>query len=517
MMQLTAEAHGPPQPQSVAARWRWPAFALLFASASVVFAYWQPLDALIETWTRSPSFEHGYAIVAVTAALIWSHRRRIAREDPQASAAGVLVAATAAALGALGAAGAVLVVEQFAFVLFLQGLVLAILGPRIWRILAFPLTYLFFAIPMGDLLVPWLRELTARSIVGMLTAAGTPAVLDGYLIRLPHADYRVAEACAGLRFLLVSVACSVLAAYLLMRSWRRRVLFVAFAVALPLLANALRAALLIWLAARGLLDPQAVVLHFTYGLGFTGVLLSLLMLLAWLMRERSLHQESLTFAAHWPVRRWPLFTAMLAVSLLAFLPFLVRASSPAVAAGSVRLPDPTVAGSWSQAVPSPELRATADLAGGNAHSVTAWSGEGSRIELLLLYYRQEWQGAEAVGSVPSSPLESTWTETGQRRSRLRLDGREIDVPGRVQERAGEHRIVWTMYWVNGRFIANPLAAKLAQTIDRLLARRSGAARVELGLFGEAALSEPETVANRFLADLQPIGRFFDHADLQLTN
>jgi hypothetical protein len=74
-----------------------------------------------------------------------------------------------------------------------------------------------------------------------------------------------------------------------------------------------------------------------------------------------------------------------------------------------------------------------------------------------------------------------------------------------------------MYWVNGRFIASPLAAKLAQTIDRLLARRSGAARVELGLIGEAALSEPEAVANHFLADLQPMGRLLENADLQVTN
>jgi EpsI family protein len=302
-----------------------------------------------------------------------------------------------------------------------------------------------------------------------------------------------------------------------MRSWRRRVLFVAFALALPLLANALRAALLIWLAARGLLDPQAVVLHFTYGLGFTGILLSLLMLLAWLMRERSLPQERLTFMAHRPVRRWPLFTAMLAVSVLAFLPFLVRVSSPAVAAGSVRLPDPTVAGSWSKAPPSPELRASADLVGASGHSATAWSGEGSRIELLLLYYRQEWQGVEAVGSLPRSLLESRWTEIGQRRSRLRLDSSEIDVPGRVQERAGEHRIVWTMYWVNGRVIANPLAAKVAQIAGRLLARRSGAARVELTLIGETAINEPEAVANHFLADLQPMGRLLENADLQVTN
>jgi exosortase A len=364
LIPLTAEAGGPFQ--SAAARWRWPVFALTLAGASVVFANWRPLQALVGTWTNSPSFEHGYVVVGVTAALIWARRRRIASEDPRASIAGVLVTAAAAVLGAIGAAGAMLEVEQFAFVLFLHGIVLAILGPRIWRILAFPLFYLFFAIPAGDLLVPWLRDFTARSIVAMLTAAGTPAVLDGYLIRLPHADYRVAEACAGLRFLLVSVASSVLAAHLLIRSWRRRILFLAIAIALPLSANAVRAVLLIWLAANGLLDPQAAVLHFTYGLGFTGVLLSLLMLLAWFMRERSVHPEPFAFVSHRPVRRVPVMTVMLAVSFLAFLPVLVRSSSAGLPARALQLRNPIVAGSWAISTPGAETLATRDAAGADA-------------------------------------------------------------------------------------------------------------------------------------------------------
>jgi len=515
MMPLMAEADRPPQ--GVAARWRWPALAFCLASGSALFGYWEPLRALLGTWASSPSFEHGYAIVAVAAALIWTRRERIAREDPCASTAGIVVAAAATALGVLGAAGAVLVVQQFAFVLFLNGIVLAILGPRIWRILAFPLVYLFFAIPVGDLLVLWLRDLTARGIVAMLTAAGTPAVLDGYLIRLPHADYRVAEACAGLRFLLVSVACSVLAAYLLIRTWRRRVVFIGISIALPLIANALRAALLIWLAARGLLDPKAAVLHFTYGLGFTGILLSLLMLLAWFMRERSFHPAASTFAPRWPVRHVPIVTAMVAVSFLAFLPVLVRASSVVDAHGPLRLNDPTVRGSWVKTAPSPESIATAELAGADAHSVTAWTSEGARIELLLLYYAQERQGREAIGSLTPLSVPSGWTEVGQRDGRLNLDGAEVDVAGRVQERGGEHEIVWTFYWVDGRFTGSAVAAKLMQTVQKLLARPRGAVRVQLALIGEGALNEPEAVANRFLADIQPLGRQLRQGRFRVTN
>src|SRR4029078_310898 len=187
-----------------------------------------------------------------------------------------------------------------------------------------------------------------------------------------------------------------------------------------------------------LLDPKAAVLHFTYGLGFTGILLSLLMLLAWFMRERSFHPAAPTFAPRWPVRHVPIVTAMVAVSFLAFLPVLVRASSVVDAHGPLRLNDPTVRGSCVKTAPSPESIATAELAGADAHSVTAWTSEGARIELLLLYYAQERQGREAIGSLAPLSVPSAWTEVGQRDGRLKLDGAEVDVAGHVQERGGEH-------------------------------------------------------------------------------
>ncbi len=423
----------------------------------------------------------------------------------------MLLAGAAAALGAVGAAATAQVVEQFALLLFLHALVLAILGLKIWRILAFPLAYLIFAVPIGDVLVPWLRGLAAPAIVAMLDAAGTPAVLDGYLIRLPTADYRIAEACSGLRFLLVSVAASVLAAHLLMRSWRRRLFFLGVAVALPLAANALRAAILIWLAARGTLDPAAAALHLTYGMGFTGVLLALLMLLAWAMREPPARAEPITVAPRRSAAPLPMVAAAAVVGLLALLPSAIAAASVAAEEYPVRLVAPVARGGWVDATPSPEAIETAALAAADASLAAAWTSEASRIDLVILYYRRERQGAEAVGAAPPSPLAASWTEIGQQPARLALGETEIDVTGRVQERAGERRIVWTWYWVDGRFTGNTIAAKLMQIGGRLLARPPEAARVQIVLSGESVRAEPDRVLGRFLADLEPIGPFLERA------
>src|SRR5215471_13364836 len=60
------------------------------------------------------------------------------------------------------------------------------------------------------------------------------------LIEVPGAKFTVAEACAGLRFLIASVALGALYGYLMYRSWTRRIIFLALSIVVPIIANGFR-------------------------------------------------------------------------------------------------------------------------------------------------------------------------------------------------------------------------------------------------------------------------------------
>jgi EpsI family protein len=497
MTQISAAALLPTRTASAA--WRWAAAALSLGLAVTILGFRAPLAAALQTWSRSPSYEHGYAVVAVVAVLIWVARVQLAREAPRPSAWGIALAGAAAALAALGAAAAAQVVEQFAFVLFLHALVLAVAGPRVWRILSFPLLYLFLAVPFGDALLPWLRGIAAQAIVAMLEVGGVPAVLDGYLIRLPNADYRVADACSGLRFLLVSLAAGVLAMHLLLRSWWRRLLLLAVAAILPIAANALRSAILIWLAARGWLDPQSAAMHLTYGLGLTGIVLALLMLLAWLLREPQVRSGTGQIGFARPGAPLKMLAGAAAVALFAVLPITLMRHE--AVAGPAVLPKPRLEGEWRSEQPGAEPLERAAAAGAGAHLAAAWRSPSARVELLLLYYARERQGAEAAGGEHVPPSASAWTEIGARPVHLNLKGQEIEAVALLQRRAGERRVVCTFYWVGGEFAGSALAAKLLQIRTRLLGRDAPSVRVQLFVTGEDQLG---ALAD-FLGDLEPLG------------
>ncbi|MBA3940909.1 MAG: EpsI family protein, partial [Sphingopyxis sp.] len=170
--------------------------------------------------------------------------------------------------------------RQLGLVLLLQGAVAATLGEKLVRALLFPLGYALLLVPFGEELVPLLQTLTAHVSVALLHMSGIPAAMEGVFITTPAGLFEVAEACSGVNFLIAMLAYSVFAAHLCFKSWTRRIVFVALALATTILANALRAygtmvAAEIWgIEAAGGID------HIFYGWIFFGVVILFVMLFA---------------------------------------------------------------------------------------------------------------------------------------------------------------------------------------------------------------------------------------------
>ncbi len=131
--------------------------------------------------------------------------------------------------------------RQLAAVLMLELLLLAAFGWKLWRALAAALLYLIFLVPFGAFLTPLLQDFTAGFVARGLEFLAIPADVSSYRIDIPEGTFYVAEACAGLRFLIASIAFGVLYAVTIFQSPRRRLAFVAAACIVPVIANGFRA------------------------------------------------------------------------------------------------------------------------------------------------------------------------------------------------------------------------------------------------------------------------------------
>ena len=235
--------------------------------------FWPTAAAAVHQWNSSSAYSYAYLIAPISLYVIWSDRARLAVLTPVATfwCAGICVAFTCAWL--LADALDINEGRQLALVGMMQALFVGVLGWRVYRVLAFPLLYLFLMVPSGEFLLGPLQRLSHAGTVMMLQASGIPTFAEGISIEVPTGNFTVEPGCAGLNFVLTSIALSLLYGYMFYRGWQARVLCVVAAVVTAIVANIVRIYLIIALAqfthrAFDITDD-----HILWGWGFFAVIM----------------------------------------------------------------------------------------------------------------------------------------------------------------------------------------------------------------------------------------------------
>src|SRR5581483_4167989 len=356
----------------------WRRALLIFALAlALLFAlYSRTVESLVDIWWRSETFAHGFLIAPISLWLIWTRRRHVARLVPTPDWLGLVALAAACLAWLVGAAGQAQVVQQYAFVAMIPALVVAVLGRNVARTLAFPLAFLFLAVPIGEALIPPLMNWTADFTVTALRLSGIPVYREGTFFTIPSGNWSVVEGCSGLRYLIASVTVGVLYAYLTYTRVSKRLFFIALSIGVPILANGLRAYMIVMIAHLSDMKLALGIDHLIYGWLFFGLVMLLLFWIGSYWRdpaEADARADASPRVA--PLRRMPF--GMAGTALIALL---VAAASPIWAARLDRVNMATVA----PALPAPEARGGWAL---EPASITSWRPhyEGAAASVLQAY------------------------------------------------------------------------------------------------------------------------------------
>jgi len=325
--------------------------------ALVLACYWPTFMSMVDTWSRSDTFAHGFLVGPISAWLVWRQREVLAA-TPVVPAPWVLPLVLPAGFAWLLAdLAGVQVVAQLAMVAILPIGLWAILGhAQMWR-LAFPVGFLFLAVPIGEGLIPPMMEFTAWATVWLVEASGVPVYREGLLFTLPTGVWSVVEACSGVRYLIASFTLGLLYAYLTYRSPLRRVLFALAALVLPVIANALRAYFIVMLGHLTNGKLATGVDHLLYGWVFFGLVMLLLFWLGGIWREDTDTPRGTVAAPH-PSGSAPLsrltVTCCCAILTAALWPALAQTRQATLPAATASAPAPPAAQpSWSTGVDYP--------------------------------------------------------------------------------------------------------------------------------------------------------------------
>lgn len=465
--------------------WRLPLAITFIAIAVMLGLYATTFLSMVAIWQRSETYTHGFLIFPISLYLIWRNRTAVTTLTPQPHFWIALLLLGLGFLWFLSHLAGVLVTAQYALVIAIPLFVAAILGPRVVRRFAFPFVFMLLAVPFGEVFLPVLINFTADFTVLALKLTGIPVFREGNLFSLPTGNWSVVEACSGLRYLIASFTLGTLYAYLSYRSTARKLIFVLASVVVPIIANGLRAYMIVMIGHLSGMKYAVGVDHLIYGWVFFGVVMLLLFWLGGLWRE------DLTPA---PAAAQPAETAVPPVAagtgkivLAALLSIVAFGSWPLLAQYMDRAPQartepklslPPQMGSWQ----ARDIRLSSwepNIFHAKAQAIRNYQNGARNVQLRIYYYRDQVSGKQMISSsnVMASEGDKDWVVIGQGTRHLSTPDLKV-----IQSRMrgpGPYMLSWHWYWIGDRFVTNPYLAKLLQARDKLLGRGDDGAIVIL--------------------------------------
>jgi len=429
---------------------------------------------MVSIWYGSSTYSYGFVVVPISAFLVWRRRRQLEDVHPTTSFIGVALSLLFAVIWVGGNVADVQVVQQFAFVGLIEALVWTFLGTQAIRVLGFALLFLFFAVPAGESLVEPLQRLTAAFTVNALRFSGIPAVQDGFILSTPSGDWKIAEACSGIRYLTSSILVGVLFAGVAFRSWKRRCAFIVVSVLVPILANAVRAYLIIVLAYLSNNRIAAGVDHVIYGWVFFSLVTATLIIVALGWREPEIpHAESAQRSNELPSA--PIRITRLLLCMAIAILIVVSASSTANFLWSRTPVNQPIAKLWSSPAgwlqtADPDHDWAPNFEGIESEMAETFAKGSSEVSLYIASYPRKRRGVELVNSLNAAGPSREWQLLNSDYREATITGKSVTIAEYLLARGGQRRLVWMWYLAGDQLTASPYRIKALQAKFRLLGR-----------------------------------------------
>jgi len=291
---------------------------------ALVAIFFPESQAAVRVWIDSTAYGHCFLVVPIAIYLIWERRGAITGLRPRAAPAALLLGIPLAVMWLAAERLGIMEGRQLAALGFVELLFLVVLGWELYWALLGPLLYLVFLVPFGAFITPALQSFTAQFIDLGLSALGISHYVSDLVIEISAGTFFVAEACAGLRFLIASIAFGVFYALLNYQSMGRRTFFIALSIVVPIVANGLRALGIVLLGHILGSAEAAAADHIIYGWVFFSIVMLLLVVAGMPLREPPAQPRMVRPSTRDAVTGYPWAAAVV---------LLIAAVGPAIAIG----------------------------------------------------------------------------------------------------------------------------------------------------------------------------------------
>ena len=233
-------------------------FLKLYAGQSIMLWAWRH-------WLPNLNQEHGKLVIPIAAFLVWFRRKEIKHGLKKGSDWGWLFLVLGFLFVLLGMRAQQPRVTMLAIPILIFGTVLFLWGSRIARIVAFPVGFLVFMIPVGALQQASFRLqfLITGAVQALSALVGIKIDAVGTTLRAVNGawGFDIAEGCSGIRSLVAIIMLTAIYTHVFEQVWWKKIVLLACSIGFAIIANAGRIFTIILIAKFGYPELAGGIYH----------------------------------------------------------------------------------------------------------------------------------------------------------------------------------------------------------------------------------------------------------------
>jgi exosortase A len=492
--------------------------AALLAIVTVVTLlaiYYETTRSMVSIWNRSDTFAHCYVIAPISAWLIWRQRKELKMIDSRPNPWALIVLVGLGFGWLLASLAHVLVFQQYFLVAMIPVAVWSILGTRLAAAIAFPLAYLLLVVPFGEVFTPTLINFTADFTVAALQLTGIPVYREGAYFSLPSGNWSVVDACSGLRYLIASFTLGTLYAYLTYNSQKRRLIFSAISLLVPVIANGVRAYIIVLMGHFSGMTLAVGADHLIYGWLFFGLVMLLLFWIGALWREdekvkaqrpvdnTGLSQTRTSGRAASFKTTAGVAIAALAIALL-WPSYALYIERGAIQTTPTALDIAPASPKWN--ISSSELTHWRPVyVGEPSRFLKTYNGALGTVSIYIAGYRNQRRESQLITSANMLVAEkdTEWRNVGEQIRGIELGTHQLTVRQNQLHSQAKKILLWRWYRLGTEETTSPQIAKIILAKNKLFGRGDEGAEIILAAQYDDKPDEAAAALTDFLKDMLP--------------
>ncbi|WP_250658212.1 exosortase A [Alkalimarinus coralli] len=450
-------------------------FCFLFIAFMAMFVY-SFFPTLTDLWVRwnkfDESYSHGMLVLAISAYYLFMVLRELPEAQFRPAPWGVFLIFGSSVLWVLAYYASIEAIQQLLLPWIIWLFCLTTLGWKASKKLIFPIAFLYFAIPIWDVLIIPLQYITTDVNGVLLSIAGVTAHIEDVFVTLPVGKFEIAGGCSGLRYLIISMTLTTLYSYLNYTRLASTAILIASGILIALVANWIRVFIIILAGNATNMQHSLVNEHDHFGWLVFAVTLIPLFFLAHKLERNADNQTKENKSAG---KQTPNSISRKAAILVIFLAFIAAFGAPGYAAISMAntsndveissLAAPSKLGDWTRSYLKKYLIEPPQFNAPDIAFDGIYSNQAHDIQLSIRSYIQQAPGKELINF--NNHLFSSKRYIKLSSGQLRPEGNTYGYIV-IKEKTDKRELITYQYNVSYTETSSRLNAKLLEVIRPLV-------------------------------------------------